>query len=102
MTRVCHEEVSRKGELQPCEKSAVAKRFDGESWYPVCTGHTRGPCLPLSEPRWIATPADLENVDLTRYVFAGDGVAFLCWDDDFDPDTHLPGWIFEVPNRWPR
>ena len=47
MSRVCHEEVSRKGELQPCDKPAVAERTVEDYWYPVCTTHTRGTCRPL-------------------------------------------------------
>lgn len=40
----CHEEVSRGGELQPCDKPAVALRRDPEegSAYPVCAFHARG------------------------------------------------------------
>jgi hypothetical protein len=40
----CHEEVSRRGELQPCNRVAVAMRIDptfGDP-YPVCAFHARG------------------------------------------------------------
>lgn len=60
VTRECHEEVSRKGELQPCDKPAVAERVDPEFdslWYPVCTTHTRGTCRPLNTP---PTPDECE------------------------------------------
>jgi hypothetical protein len=43
----CHEEVSRKGELQPCDNQAVALKADPEGDYPVCSFHARGPMVPL-------------------------------------------------------
>lgn len=45
----CHEEVSRGGILQPCDKLAVAVRLDPEEHdpYPVCAYHTRGPMMSL-------------------------------------------------------
>lgn len=47
---VCHEEVTRKGMLEPCDKPAVAVRDDPEGPYPVCGHHTRATGLvPLSE-----------------------------------------------------
>ena len=48
----CHEEVSRKGELQPCGKPAVALRdwAEGDTYYPVCATHARGFCIPLIAP----------------------------------------------------
>lgn len=47
---LCDEEVVRRGEVQPCEKPAVALRLDlrGDT-YPVCPRHTRRPMVPLSE-----------------------------------------------------
>lgn len=47
----CHEEVSRQGELQPCDKTAVAVRLDPEddSPYPVCAYHSRGNMVPLAD-----------------------------------------------------
>jgi len=46
----CHEEVTRRGELQPCDRPAVAMRldFDGGDPYPVCAGHTRSPMVTLA------------------------------------------------------
>jgi hypothetical protein len=46
----CHEEVSRGGILQPCDKVAVAIRLDPEdhSPYPVCKYHTRGVMMALT------------------------------------------------------
>jgi hypothetical protein len=45
----CHEEVTRRGELEPCDKAAVAMRLDVEGLaYPVCIYHTRAPMVPLS------------------------------------------------------
>ncbi len=46
----CHEAVSRKGESQPCDLTAVALRLDPEDHrpYPVCVRHTRKPMLPLT------------------------------------------------------
>jgi len=45
----CHEEVTRGGQLEPCEKIAIANRFDPESLepYPVCIEHVRGDMVPL-------------------------------------------------------
>lgn len=51
----CGEEVSRRGEAQPCDKTAVAARYDpreefaGEPPYAVCAYHARGRMVPLSE-----------------------------------------------------
>lgn len=47
----CHEDVTRKGESQPCCLPAVAIRLDPEdnSPYPVCSRHTRKPLVPLTE-----------------------------------------------------
>jgi hypothetical protein len=47
---VCDEEVTRKGESQPCEKTAVALRYDPEEQhpYPVCAYHSRRPMVPLA------------------------------------------------------
>jgi hypothetical protein len=47
----CHEEVTRRGMLEPCEKVAVAVRIDPNegSRYPVCARHVRGPMVPLAE-----------------------------------------------------
>jgi hypothetical protein len=45
----CHEEVTRRGELEPCDKAAVARRLDVEGLvYPVCIYHTRAPMVPLN------------------------------------------------------
>ena len=46
----CHEEVSRRGELQPCEKVAVALRKDPTFGieYPVCAFHTRADMVALA------------------------------------------------------
>jgi len=48
--RLCTEEVERKGEVQPCDKPAVAVRIDPTEGggYPVCMRHTRGPMVPLA------------------------------------------------------
>jgi hypothetical protein len=41
----CHEGVSRNGNYEPCDKTAVAVRVDDpdedEDFYPVCIRHTR-------------------------------------------------------------
>lgn len=50
----CEEEVSRKGEAQPCDKQAVAVRNHEEGPYPVCGYHTRFACLSLAEVLRIA------------------------------------------------
>jgi hypothetical protein len=46
----CHEEVSRNGYCEPCDKTAVAIRRDpnGGKPYPVCKHHTRGDMVPLA------------------------------------------------------
>lgn len=48
---LCHEEVSRKGQSQPCEKAAVAVRLDPEdrSPYPVCAFHSRSEMVSLND-----------------------------------------------------
>jgi len=40
----CCAEVSRGGESQPCDKTAVAVTIDPEDehWWPVCAHHSRG------------------------------------------------------------
>lgn len=45
----CHEEVTRRGEVEPCEKTAVALRVDPQEGepYPVCARHARAPMVPL-------------------------------------------------------
>ena len=48
----CHEGITRKGELQPCGRPAVALRnwVEGDTYYPVCPTHARGFCIPLVAP----------------------------------------------------
>jgi hypothetical protein len=50
---LCHEDVTRKGQSQPCEKTAVAVRIDPEDGgpYPVCAYHARGQMVPLADLR---------------------------------------------------
>jgi hypothetical protein len=45
----CHEEVSRHGQVEPCNKVAVALRVDHQEDlpYPVCARHSRGDLVPL-------------------------------------------------------
>ncbi len=47
----CHEDVTRRGQSQPCEKTAVAVRIDPQdgSPYPVCAYHARGKMVSLTE-----------------------------------------------------
>ena len=46
----CHEEVARKGRLEPCDKPAVALRWDYEDRpYPVCSFHSRGDMVTIVE-----------------------------------------------------
>ena len=47
----CHEEVTRRGEVEPCEKTAVALRMDPEESepYPVCARHARAEMVPLED-----------------------------------------------------
>lgn len=37
----CSHEVSRGGEVQPCERTAYAVAFDEEGYWPVCIHHAR-------------------------------------------------------------
>lgn len=48
---ICHEDVTRDGESQPCNEVGVAIRIDPEddSPYPVCAKHTRQPMFSLSD-----------------------------------------------------
>lgn len=49
---VCTEGVTRKGEFQPCNKPAVAIRFeptDHDDAYPVCANHARGEMVTLPQ-----------------------------------------------------
>jgi hypothetical protein len=48
---LCHEDVTRKGESQPCGKTAVAVRIDPEDSgpYPVCAYHARGEMVSLTD-----------------------------------------------------
>lgn len=47
----CHEEVTRAGEIEPCDKVAVALRLDPHESepYPVCSHHARGDMVSLEE-----------------------------------------------------
>lgn len=50
----CCAEVSRRGESQPCDQTAIAVAFSAEeydpSWWPVCKRHVRGrEIVPLQE-----------------------------------------------------
>lgn len=48
---VCTEEVTRRGELEPCGKVAVGLRVDPTEGtpYPVCPYHARARMVPLSD-----------------------------------------------------
>ena len=48
---LCHEDVTRDGESQPCEATAVAVRVDPEDDepYPVCARHARADMVPLTD-----------------------------------------------------
>lgn len=48
MYGTCDEEVSRRGEAQPCDKTAVAMKADPEGPYPVCAYHSHGDMVALS------------------------------------------------------
>lgn len=45
----CHEEVTRKGEIEPCDRTAVGLRIDPQESepYPVCAGHARADMVTL-------------------------------------------------------
>ncbi len=47
----CAEGVTRRGEYQPCGKTAVALRYDPETGdpYPVCAYHARSDMVPLAK-----------------------------------------------------
>lgn len=51
---VCHESVSRKGQVQPCDRPAIGMRVDPDtsatpSVYPVCVGHARHSMVPIAD-----------------------------------------------------
>ena len=52
---LCCEEVNRRGELQPCDRPAVALRYDPREEfenadpYAVCAFHSRSPMMPLRD-----------------------------------------------------
>jgi len=46
---VCHEEVTRRGQYEPCDREAVAMRDDPEGPYPVCARHVWGPMVSLAQ-----------------------------------------------------
>jgi hypothetical protein len=50
-TDECTEGVTRKGEFEPCGKTAVALRYDPEEGapYPVCGFHSRADMVPLAD-----------------------------------------------------
>lgn len=52
----CHEGVTRKGEFQPCNKTAVALRYDPTKGgiYPVCVKHTRSPMRAMQTDEYAA------------------------------------------------
>ena len=55
----CHEDVTRRGESQPCGKVAVALRFDPNcpsEPYPVCAYHSRTPMVPLAAIAHVLSP----------------------------------------------
>jgi hypothetical protein len=48
--RTCCYEVSRAGDVVPCDRLAVAVRHDDEGHgYPVCKYHAAGDMVPLAE-----------------------------------------------------
>ena len=65
LTQECHEAVSRRGEYEPCDKPAVALRYDDTfgTWYPVCPRHTRGDCRPLHKDVLLRVVSDVMALD---------------------------------------
>lgn len=47
----CHEDVTRRGDSEPCDKPAVALRIDPEEGepYPVCARHARADMVTLEQ-----------------------------------------------------
>lgn len=78
----CAEEVTRKGELQPCDRTAVAVRIDpeGVGFYPVCVRHARGDMVPL---RVVMAPGDRDRPG---------------WQSTYGPSQrgHKPGRVVRV------
>lgn len=68
----CHEEVSRRGHLQPCDLQSVGVRVDPNenSPYPVCKRHVRAPMVPLPAIAEAIMTQDSESTDPT--VRSGD------------------------------
>lgn len=116
----CHEGVSRNGEFQPCDKPAVAERWDERAefpgWYPVCPYHTRGKCRPLmivraaleSELResqvwaeWFAAERDALRATLDEIAAplksVADTLAFSARDWSIGRDT---AWLYGIIHGW--
>jgi hypothetical protein len=55
----CHEDVTRGGISQPCDRPAVGMRIDPEEGepYPVCVGHVRHVMVPLA--RELPSPGEI-------------------------------------------
>ena len=49
LSHECHEEVTRRGITEPCDRQSVAVRIDPNenAAYPVCRTHSRPPLIPL-------------------------------------------------------
>ena len=46
---LCAEEITRHGQLQPCDRIAIAHRIDTDNHtYPVCRRHLRAPIAPIA------------------------------------------------------
>lgn len=69
---VCHEEVSRKGMSEPCDRPAIAMADDPEGAYPVCQRHIHGRAVPLAEyrPQIVAEVTRQVQVRLLRDLAA--------------------------------
>lgn len=65
LTQECEESVTRRGQVEPCERPAVAERYEDTfgSWYPVCTRHTRGECRPLHKDMLLRVVSDVMALD---------------------------------------
>jgi hypothetical protein len=69
----CHEEVTRKGVLEPCGKPAVARRIDPSEGtpYPVCVKHARDDMVPLTQTELLPAESMALTVALAQ-VLRGD------------------------------
>lgn len=93
-SKSCHRETTRRGQVEPCGKTAVALRLDeNEDPYPVCAFHAAGNMVPLTEiPRHIAPPPTMTDRQKAAWPKAVDEARAHGADVDADAPW---SWTFE-------